>query len=163
MSDSTRNVVRIGECLFPTVRLLTGMDCVFCAIAAGEAPARTVHRDAGVLAFLDANPLAPGHTLVVPEAHHERLEALPRDLATDLFGAVHRLLGPVRTAVDADGATVAVNDGRAAGQEVPHVHCHVVPRFDGDGGGPIHAAMGERPRLDDAALDAIATRIEEAA
>ena len=65
----------------------------------------------------------------------------------------------MQDAVDADAATVAVNDGPAAGQEVPHVHCHVVPRFEDDGGGPIHAAMGPRPSLSPDELDAIADRI----
>jgi len=138
------------------------MPCVFCRIAADEAPSRTVYRDGSVVAFLDANPLAPGHTLVVPVDHHERLEALSAELAADLFGAVHRLVAPVQAAVEADGCTVAVNDGPAAGQEVPHVHCHLVPRFAGDGGGPIHAAMGPRPHLDGAALDEIAAAIAAA-
>lgn len=136
------------------------MACIFCRIAAEEAPSRTVYRADDVVAFLDANPLAPGHTLVIPTAHHERLADLPEALARDLFGAVHALLDPVEKAVDGDAVTVAVNDGSAAGQEVPHVHCHLVPRFHDDGGGPIHAAMGRRPSLEEAELDAIADRIE---
>lgn len=136
------------------------MACIFCRIAADEAPSRTVYRADDVVAFLDANPLAPGHTLVVPAEHHERLEALPASLARELFGVVHQLAEPVQDAVDADGSTIAVNNGPAAGQEVPHVHCHIVPRFDDDGGGPIHAAMGPRPQLADDTLDAIADRID---
>lgn len=136
------------------------MACIFCRIAAEEAPSRTVYRADDVVAFLDANPLAAGHTLVIPTTHHERLADLPNGLARDLFGTVHALLDPVQTAADADAVTVAVNDGSAAGQEVPHVHCHLVPRSHGDGGGPIHAAMGSRPSLDAAELDAIAERIE---
>lgn len=139
------------------------MACVFCRILADRAPSRTVYRDEAVVGFLDAHPLAPGHTLVVPAEHHERLEDLPTDLARALFGAVHRLLDPVGDAVDADATTVAVNNGPAAGQEVPHVHCHVIPRFSADGGGPIHAVMGPRPRLDDDELDAIADRIAASA
>lgn len=135
------------------------MACVFCRITADEAPSRTVYRDDDVVAFLDANPLAPGHTLVIPEAHHERLSDLRPALARDLFGTAHALIDPVQAAVEADGVTVAVNDGRAAGQEVPHVHCHLVPRFDDDDGGPIHAAMGRRPRLNEDELDAIAEQI----
>lgn len=138
------------------------MDCIFCRIATDEAPGRIVYRDDAVVAFLDANPLAPGHTLVVPVDHHERLEDLSQTLLWELFGVVHELLGPIQSAVGADGTTVAVNNGPAAGQEVPHVHCHVVPRFPDDGGGPIHAAMGSRPRLADDELDAIAERISSA-
>lgn len=138
------------------------MPCIFCRIAAGEAPSRTVYRTDDVVAFLDANPLAPGHTLVVPAEHHERLEDLSAALAGELFDAVHHLVGPVGTAVDADGSTVAVNNGPAAGQEVPHIHCHLVPRFADDGGGPIHAAMGPRPRLAADELDDIAAAISAA-
>ncbi len=139
------------------------MDCVFCAIVEGDAPSRTVYQGDGVVAFLDANPLAAGHTLVVPTEHCARLEALSRDQVAELFGAVHDLLRPVQDAAGAEGATVAVNDGPAAGQEVPHVHCHVVPRTAGDGGGPIHAAMGRRPDLYEAELDAVAERIRDSA
>ena len=62
-------------------------------------------------------------------------------------------------AADADATTVGVNDGTAAGQEVPHAHVHIVPRFEGDGGGPIHAAAGDRPDLSDGELDDIAAEI----
>jgi histidine triad (HIT) family protein len=120
-------------------------ECIFCAIVDGEIPSRTVYEDDDVLAFLDANPLAPGHTLVIPKAHHERLQDLPADLASDVMGTLHALVDPVESAVDADATTVAFNNGEAAGQEVPHVHGHIVPRFEDDTGGPIHAAFGERP------------------
>ena len=138
------------------------MDCVFCRIIEGDEPAREVYRDDGVVAFLDAHPLAAGHTLVVPTTHHERLEDLSQAQAGALFEAAHRLLEPVQAAAGADGATVAVNDGPAAGQEVPHVHVHVVPRSAGDGGGPIHEVMGRRPSLDADELDDIAGRIATA-
>jgi histidine triad (HIT) family protein len=131
-------------------------DCSFCRIVDGEIPARTVYEDDDVLAFLDVNPLAPGHTLVIPRAHDQFLRDVPADLSAAVFGTVHDLVGDVEDAVDADAHTVAVNDGPAAGQEVPHMHVHIVPRFDGDGGGPIHAIAGTRPELDEAELDRIA-------
>jgi histidine triad (HIT) family protein len=134
-------------------------DCIFCAIAAGDAPARVVRETGTTLAFLDVDPLAPGHTLVVPKTHRERIDDLDADLARDLFGEVYALVPRAERAVDADATTVGINDGRAAGQEVPHVHVHVVPRFDGDGGGPIHAAAGNRPNLSEEDLDGIAGRI----
>lgn len=138
------------------------MTCVFCRLVDGAVPSRTVYRDDDVIAFLDANPLAAGHTLVMPVDHHERLEDLTTPLARTVWEVVHRLLEPVQDAVGADATTVAVNNGRTAGQEVPHVHCHIVPRFEEDGGGPIHAAMGPRPRLADDELRAIADSIASA-
>jgi histidine triad (HIT) family protein len=137
-------------------------DCIFCAIVDGDIPSRTVYEDDAVLAFLDANPLAPGHTLVVPKAHHERVNDAPADVAADLFRAVHELTSRVEAAVDADATTIGVNDGEAAGQEVPHVHVHLVPRFEGDGGGPIHGVAGPRPDLSDAELDEIADDVATA-
>ena len=134
-------------------------DCIFCAIVDGEIPGRIVYEDDAVLAFLDANPLSPGHTLVIPKAHHERLNDLPADAAGEVMAAVHALTPAVEAAVDAPATTVAFNNGEAAGQEVPHVHCHIVPRTEGDGGGPIHVAAGSRPDLSDAELDDVADAI----
>ncbi|MDY6819813.1 MAG: HIT family protein [Halobacteriales archaeon] len=137
-------------------------DCIFCRIVDGELPSRTVYEDDDVQAFLDANPLAPGHTLVIPKAHHERLNDLPVGLGREVLSTLHRLTPAVEAAVEADGSNVAFNNGEAAGQEVPHVHGHIIPRFTGDGGTPVHAIAGERPSLDDDELDAIAADITEA-
>ncbi|MGM0605143.1 MAG: HIT family protein [Halobacteriota archaeon] len=134
-------------------------DCIFCKIADGEIPSRTVYENDDVFAFLDVNPLARGHTLVISKAHHERLNDLPADLASSLFDAVSELTPVVENAVDADATTIGINNGPAAGQEVPHVHVHVVPRFDGDGGGPIHAVAGRSPDLSETELDEIAAAI----
>ena len=135
--------------------------CVFCDILAGERPGHPVYETDRVVAFLDVNPLRPGHTLVVPADHYERVNDLPADLAADLFGAVHALLPAVEAAADAEATTIAFNNGRAAGQEVPHVHGHVVPREPGDGGGPIHAAFGPSPGADPGDLAAMADRIAD--
>jgi len=137
-------------------------DCIFCSIVDGDIPARTVHETDDVLAFLDANPLAPGHTLVIPKAHAQNVGDLDDDLASDLFAAVTELTPRVQAAVDAEGANVGINDGEAAGQEVPHVHVHVIPRFEGDGGAPLHAVGGKRPDLSEEELDAIADDVAAA-
>jgi histidine triad (HIT) family protein len=137
-------------------------DCIFCAIVDGEIPSDTVYEDDDVVAFLDANPLARGHTLVVPKAHHERVNDLPADLAGALFETVPGLTDAVESAVDAEATTIAVNNGAAAGQEVPHVHVHVVPRSAADGGRPIHALIEDRPEVDDDELDGVADAIRDA-
>lgn len=109
------------------------MECVFCAIVAGEAPAHRVHEDEHTLAFLDIRPLSPGHTLVVPKAHASGLADLVPDAGGHAFAAAQRVGRALRSGpVAADGVNLVLNDGRAAAQTVFHVHIHVVPRFAGD-------------------------------
>jgi histidine triad (HIT) family protein len=135
------------------------MATIFSQIVEGEIPARVVYEDETTMAFLDANPLAPGHTLVIPKDEYERLNDVPDDLATDLYATLQKVIPAVEEAVDAPASNVAFNNGEAAGQEVPHVHGHIIPRFDSDGGNPIHAIAGSPPNLDDDELDDIAERI----
>jgi histidine triad (HIT) family protein len=136
-------------------------DCIFCGIVAGDSPAHVVYEDDRTVAFLDANPLARGHTLVVPRDHHEHVQDVPRDLAEDLFGAVHELVPAIEAAVGADATNVGFNNGEVAGQVVPHVHGHVIPRFDGDGGRPIHAVAASQEQLSTDELDDIAADIAD--
>jgi histidine triad (HIT) family protein len=124
-------------------------DCVFCSIVAGEAPAATVSETEHTVAFLDANPLAPGHTLVVPRTHAEILEELAPETGHAIMDELRRLAPAIEDAVDADATTIGFNNGPAAGQEIPHVHGHVIPRERGDGGGPIHAVLPRQPATGD--------------
>lgn len=137
-------------------------DCIFCAIVAGDQPGHVVYEDDDVVAFLDANPLARGHTLVVPRDHHERIQDMPGEIARDVFGTIHELVPAVETAVGADATNVGFNNGETAGQVVPHVHGHVIPRFDGDGGRPIHAVAPSQEQLSEAELAAVADDIDAA-
>ena len=109
---------------------MTG-DCIFCAIASGEAEAEIVHADDDSVAFLDFRPLFHGHTLLIPRAHHETLADLPEELVGCLFLRARRLSVAVRDAVGAEGSFVAVNN--RVSQSVPHLHVHIVPRVKGDG------------------------------
>ena len=118
---------------------MSGMsNCIFCRIVAGEVPAEIVAREPEVTAFLDVQPLADGHVLVVPRAHAAQIEDLTPAAADALFRAVVRLAGPVRTALGAAGTTIGINNGDATGQTIPHVHVHIVPRWAGDDAGSIH-------------------------
>ncbi|MFT4948489.1 MAG: histidine triad (HIT) family protein [Natronomonas sp.] len=131
-------------------------DCVFCSIVDGEVPSHEVYEDEATYAFLDANPLVSGHTLVIPKAHHERVNDMPAAVA----GAVGRTIATVapaaEAAVDATASTIAYNNGEAAGQEVPHVHAHIVPRSPDDGGQPVHALFGGPGEANDGELAAVA-------
>lgn len=135
-------------------------DCVFCKIITGDIPGYTVYESSTVTGFLDVNPLSMGHTLVVPNEHHEQLQDLPTHQATDLWRGVHDLLPAIESAVDADASTIGVNNGEASGQEIPHVHVHIVPRFYGDGGNPIHAVGGRSPTVTEDDFETIQQGIE---
>ncbi len=137
-------------------------DCIFCGIVAGEIPSYEVYEDGDVYAFLDANPLARGHTLVIPKSHHERVADLPDDAGDALFSAIRRLAPAVQEAMDAGGATIGMNDGAPAGQEIPHVHGHVVPRTEDDGAGAIHSLRWPRPDLDDGEFEDVVAAIRQA-
>jgi len=118
--------------------------CIFCRIVAGEIPAEVVARDDDGVAFLDLEPLADGHVLVVPRAHAASIEQLDGDAADHLFRLVRRLADPVRRAVGASGSTIGINNGEASGQTVPHVHVHIVPRWPNDGAGSVHTIIQMR-------------------
>lgn len=128
--------------------------CVFCAIVAGEHPAHVVLDDEVALAFLDARPLFPGHTLLVPRTHYETLPDLPEELTGPLFARARRLAAAVPAAMEAAGSFVAMNN--VVSQSVPHLHVHVVPRNRKDG---LRGFFWPRKKYDD---DAHAERVAEA-
>jgi len=102
--------------------------CIFCRIIEGSAPSYVVYEDALTLAFLDINPISDGHTLIVTRVHEERLEDLLPEHADALFRTLCRLVGPIQRAMGVPSTSIGVNNGREAGQLVPHVHIHIIPR-----------------------------------
>lgn len=135
-------------------------DCVFCKIVAEEIPSVKVYEDEYALAFLDIAPLVAGHALVVPRNHSERIEHLNETDNQKVWEMVRIVVPRLQEAMGAHGMTVAVNDGTAAGQEVPHVHVHLIPRTKKDEFGPIHDLFkGRRPEVTHAELETIAHRI----
>jgi len=136
-------------------------DCIFCSILEGEIPSHKVYEDDETYAFLDVNPLGRGHTLVVPKQHAPSLTDLGDD-GEAVFEMVRRLAPRVADAVDAPAYNLGLNNGSEAGQEVPHVHLHIVPRFDGDGGRPIHAIQPSPPEIGDDEMEEIASAVASA-
>lgn len=105
-------------------------DCVFCKIIDGEIPSNTVYEDENVIAFLDANPVSKGHTLVVPKKHIRTIhEASGMEYMWD---TIVKVSNAVEDAFDPGGINVTANNGEVAGQEVHHLHFHVTPRYTGD-------------------------------
>jgi histidine triad (HIT) family protein len=108
-------------------------DCVFCSIVAGEAPAHRVYEDEDAVAFLDVNPVARGHTLVVPRDHHATLSAMPAETTAATFSAARTVAEGIEATVDPAGLNLVQSNGAAAGQDVFHVHVHLIPRSEDDG------------------------------
>jgi histidine triad (HIT) family protein len=105
--------------------------CVFCRIAHKQADASRVYEDEKVVAFLDIRPLNEGHTLVIPKAHYENIFDVPKELNAYLHGVTKQVAIAVKKAMGADGITIIQQNGKAANQDIPHLHVHVIPRYEG--------------------------------
>lgn len=111
--------------------------CLFCQIARKERPSHTIFDKDGVVAFLDIFPCAPGHTLVIPHQHYATLSEMPAEEVGKLFQVAAMVATKVQGALGAAGFNLGINNGKAAGQEVFHVHIHIIPRYPDDGGGSM--------------------------
>jgi histidine triad (HIT) family protein len=134
-------------------------NCVFCKIIAGEIAARVIIQNERAMALLDAFPLAAGHTLVIPKSHYAKVQQMSEQDAMAVFEILWKLAGPVETGSQVNASTIAIHNGSEAGQEVPHVHAHIVPRKRGDGAGPIHSMFKIKPKLSPEELDSLYQRI----
>jgi histidine triad (HIT) family protein len=137
-------------------------ECIFCSIVRGVEPASVVHSDRKVMAFLDAQPVNPGHVLIVPKVHAADLSELDEETGGHMFKVAMRVAaGLRRSGVRCEGINLHLADGEAAFQEVFHVHLHVIPRFRGDGFGlRFGPNYGYRPNRKE--LDVTASKIREA-
>jgi histidine triad (HIT) family protein len=128
-------------------------DCVFCRILASELPSSIVYQDEVCTAFMDIQPVNPGHVLVVPNRHATYLGDLNEETGAQLFRIGQRVAaGLRRSGIRCEGVNIFLADGEAAGQEVFHVHLHVFPRYQGDGFGirfgPEYMNIPDRSELD---------------
>jgi histidine triad (HIT) family protein len=108
-------------------------DCIFCRIVKREIPATVIHEEDDVLVIMDIGPIIKGHALVIPKKHYDPVGETPDDMLARLHIAAKKIARVQMNALGADGVNIMQNNGTAAGQEVPHFHIHVIPRFKGDG------------------------------
>ncbi|MBI3335207.1 MAG: HIT family protein [Candidatus Portnoybacteria bacterium] len=134
-------------------------DCLFCKIGSGNIPSQEIYEDKHAFAFLDINPRAPGHTMVIPKAHAATMLELPEKEMGPFFGAVKKVTGMIQKALKPDGFTMGINHGSVSGQTVEHLHFHIIPRWFSDGGGSIHSVVNNPPKE---GLEEIAKRIKNA-
>jgi len=134
------------------------MDCLFCKIANKEIPSRIITETENSIVFLDAFPVSRGHTLVIPKNHYEKVQDMTDIDNNDLFDTVHKVISKVDKLT---GSTLlAIHNGKDSGQEIPHVHVHLIPRNTDDQAGPVHSMFKNRPKLSDEELDKLCAKIK---
>ena len=135
------------------------MDCIFCKIISGDIPAKFLSETSHSVSFLDAFPLAKGHVLVLPKKHHQKIQDISIVENSDLFGLVHKMVSKVDSLT---GSTlVAIHNGKEAGQEIPHVHVHLVPRSPDDSAGAIHSMFKQSLELSDLEKDELYNKLKD--
>lgn len=130
--------------------------CLFCKIGRGKIPSQKIYEDKSAFAFLDINPRAPGHTMVIPKVHAETILDLPDKEIRPFFKAVKKVSAMIQKALKPDGFTMGINHGSVSGQTVEHLHFHIIPRWFSDGGSSIHSVVDNPPKE---GLEKIAKRI----
>jgi len=134
------------------------VDCIFCKIIVGDIPVKILKETTSSISFLDAFPLAKGHVLVIPKKHHQKIQDMNKEENYDLFSLVHDVISKVDAIT---GATlVAIHNGREAGQEIPHVHVHLVPRSKDDSAGPIHSMFRSTLKLSESEIEELNNKLK---
>ena len=134
------------------------MDCIFCKIVSGEIKSKFLKETALSVSFLDAFPLATGHVLVIPKNHHQKIQDMSNEENADLFSLVHQMVSNVDKIT---GSTlIAVHNGKDAGQEIPHVHVHLVPRSRNDSAGAIHSMFNSSVNLSESEVDQLYNKLK---
>jgi len=108
-------------------------DCIFCKIANGEIPSRTIYEDERFRVILDLGPATKGHALILPKEHFSDIYEIPDDWAADAMLLAKKMAGIMQKNLHADGFNIVQNNGTVAGQTVFHFHMHLIPRYRNDG------------------------------
>jgi histidine triad (HIT) family protein len=109
------------------------MSCIFCDILSGKREGHFLYEDKSHVAFLDKYPIDVGHSLVIPRKHHERITDMDPEDVGSIFSIVPKVAKAILSATGADAFSLGQNNGRAAKQIVPHVHIHIIPRYNSKG------------------------------
>ncbi|MCV0430293.1 HIT domain-containing protein [Nitrosopumilus sp.] len=134
------------------------MDCIFCKIINGEIKSKFLKETDNSVSFLDAFPLALGHVLVIPKKHHQKIQDMSSEENADLFSLVQQITSKVDNIT---GSTlIAIHNGKDAGQEIPHVHVHLVPRSKDDSAGAIHSMFNSSLKLSESEMNELYQKLK---
>jgi len=135
------------------------MDCIFCKIIKKEIPAKIIAETEKSLAFMDAFPLTKGHSLVIPKKHYEKVQDISLEDNADLFETVRKTIAKVDKISNA--TLLAIHNGKASGQEIPHVHVHLIPRSSKDSAGPVHSMFHKIAKLSDSEISELYDKLKK--
>ncbi len=135
------------------------LNCIFCKIVKKEIPAKIIFETEKSLAFMDAFPLTKGHSLVVTKTHYEKVQDISKEDNADLFETVRRTISKVDKITDS--TLLAIHNGKQSGQEIPHVHVHLIPRSSEDSAGPVHSMFSKLPKLSDKEIQTIYEKLKD--
>jgi len=109
------------------------MNCIFCDILSGNRDGHIIYEDKLHIGFLDKYPIDTGHSLVIPREHHEKITDMSSIAVGEMFSIVPKIAKGILDATGADAFSLGQNNGRAAKQIIPHVHIHIIPRYNHKG------------------------------
>ncbi len=132
-------------------------DCIFCKLANGEIPTRSIYEDEDFKVILDTAPATRGHALILPKEHADNLYQLPEEMTGRAFVLAKKMAASMTKTLECQGFNIVQNNGEAAGQTVFHFHIHLVPRYTDDGQG----LFWEPRHYSDEVLDEIHSRLAE--
>ena len=134
------------------------MDCIFCKIVTKEIPTKILYEDDDTISFLDAFPVAKGHTLVIPKAHFPQIQDMSDDVNQKLFNTVHKIMPKIDSI---KGSTlVLIHNGKDSGQEIMHVHVHLIPRGPEDRGDNADKMFENKVDLSDSEIDSLYNQLK---
>ncbi|HEX5573955.1 MAG TPA: HIT family protein [Nitrososphaeraceae archaeon] len=136
-------------------------NCIFCRIAQKKIDVKIIDENENAIAFLDAFPLTAGHTLVITKNHYAKLQDVKFDQINQLFSLANKILPSIEKGTGVQSTLIAIHNGKDAGQEIPHLHVHIVPRKLGDGGGSIHSMFDSSHRLEESEMIKVFKNIKE--
>lgn len=108
-------------------------DCIFCKIIKKEIPSNIIYEDQNTLAFLDITPINKGHTLVIPKKHYENIYDVPEDILKEITSTTKKVAKAIKSSLNPAGINITQNNEKAAGQDIFHIHFHIIPRYQKDG------------------------------
>ena len=124
-------------------------DCIFCKIIRGEIPSHKIHETEDTLTFLDIKPKTKGHMLTIPKKHYETIHDVPEEMLIEIIKITKKMSKIVKEKLNAEGVNIMNSNGKAAQQDIGHIHFHTLPRYKDDGLNIWHKEKEEEYNLDE--------------